>query len=278
MPEAAQLEVGNRYRKHLENLFRGFLALARETHVKQGGVGGYGGGRMEPPLCIAPNLTVEPLVSLYERRADCYRFVRSVLEESFGPSALDGLHRLIQEGPVDCPLSDELTMMETLFDGAAATARRELGMVAVAGDGAAGRFADWKSNLASDQDVRRDCRMMVPVFYDVLRKKTKVWALLGWRRESMRVSYSKRPVVLAVERERASDSRPARPSVPRTIFNPERQQEHAGPPSVEFVGESCEFAVPVMAEVYVERLLDRDEFRRHCGLYRTRSSILSNLR
>ena len=39
-PEAARLELGKRYRKHLEDLFRGALALARETHVKQLAVAG----------------------------------------------------------------------------------------------------------------------------------------------------------------------------------------------------------------------------------------------
>ena len=52
----------------------------------------------------------------------------------------------------------------------------------------------------------------------------------------------------------------------------------AGPPPVEFSGDRYEFAVPVMAEVYVSRLLDRDEFRRHCNRFGTRDAILSNLR
>jgi hypothetical protein len=34
----------------------------------------------------------------------------------------------------------------------------------------------------------------------------------------------------------------------------------------------------VTAEVYVTRLLDRGEFRRHCDTHRTRSAILAGLR
>jgi hypothetical protein len=34
----------------------------------------------------------------------------------------------------------------------------------------------------------------------------------------------------------------------------------------------------LMAEVFVTRLLGRDEFRRHCDRYRTRDAILANLR
>jgi hypothetical protein len=37
-------------------------------------------------------------------------------------------------------------------------------------------------------------------------------------------------------------------------------------------------ATPVMAEVYVSHLLDRDEFRRHCDRYQTLDRILANLR
>jgi hypothetical protein len=84
-PEAARLELGKRYRKHLEDLFRGALALTRETHAGQagGGRGGYAGPRRQP-IRIRPCLSVEPLPTLYTRRAAGYRFVRSVLEEVFG--------------------------------------------------------------------------------------------------------------------------------------------------------------------------------------------------
>jgi len=36
-------------------------------------------------------------------------------------------------------------------------------------------------------------------------------------------------------------------------------------------------AAPVVAEVYVARLVGRDEFRRHCDRFRTRDAILANL-
>jgi len=49
-------------------------------------------------------------------------------------------------------------------------------------------------------------------------------------------------------------------------------------PPVEFTADRYQFAVPVLAEVYVSRLLDRDEFRRHCDRFKTREAILANLR
>ena len=44
-----------------------------------------------------------------------------------------------------------------------------------------------------------------------------------------------------------------------------------------FCGDHYELAVPVMAEAYVPRLLDRDEFRRHCDRFKTQDRILANL-
>jgi hypothetical protein len=203
VPEAARLEFGERYRKHLEDLFRGALALARETHVKQAAVGAAGcRGPRQRPIWVRPGLTVEPLPSLFSRRAASYRFVRSVLENAFGVEALSGLHRLTQEGPCGPPLSNDSSFIEKLFDGAAAAARRELGMEAEPGDDEAARqFADWSANLAADPDVSRDCRMMVPIYFDVQRRKTKVWAFLGWRTVQVNARYATKPAVLGVERE-----------------------------------------------------------------------------
>ena len=72
-----------------------------------GGRGGYGGGG-KPPIWINPGLTVEPLPSLYSRRAAGYRFIRSVLEEAFGAEALQEMHRLTPEGASARSLADEL--------------------------------------------------------------------------------------------------------------------------------------------------------------------------
>jgi hypothetical protein len=257
-PEAARLELGKRYRQHLEDLFRGALALTRETHAKQagGGRGGYGGPQQRP-IPIKPDLTVEPLPTVYARRAAGYRCVRSVLEEAFGADALKNLQRLTPEGKSTGGLAEELAWIEELFAGAAATASAELGMGLPDGGAAATRcFAAWRANLRSDGDVSRDARMMVPVFYDVDRKRTKVWAFLGWRTTPVDVQYRVPPNVLTVE---AAKSR-------------------GEPPRVLFLGDRYELAVPITAEVYVSQLLDRNEFRRHCDRFKTQEAILANLR
>jgi hypothetical protein len=40
---------------------------------------------------------------------------------------------------------------------------------------------------------------------------------------------------------------------------------------------ACFGASPVTAEVYVERILNREEFRGHCDTYKTLSAIVENL-
>jgi hypothetical protein len=279
MPEAAHLKFGERYRRHLEDLFRGALALARETHLKGVALAAAGCLPIQQPIRVRPDLTVEPLLMLFTRRAASYRFVRGVLEEEFGGEALAGMHRLSQEGPSGPPLSDELTFIEKLFDGAAAAARRELGMESGQGDDEEARtFAFWRANLAADPDVNRDCRMMVPVFFDVQRRKVKVWAILGWRTVPVDVGYATDPVVLGVEREQSPEPGPSdRLSVLQRKFRGQPEPQPAGPPAVEFSGDRYEFAVPVLAEVYVSRVLDRDEFRGHCDRFKTRDAILANL-
>jgi hypothetical protein len=259
MPERGRLELGKRYRRHLEDLFRGSLALARETHVKQGG-GGYGGaGRLpERPIWVEPSLSVEPLPTLFERRAACYRFVRSALAEAFGADALGRLHRLRPGGQVEANLAEEMDGMEKLFAGAAATARRQIGLEKTSSSDDQGQsFTAWRARLTGDEDVSRDVRMMVPVFYDIERRKIKVWALLGWQAVPVDVSYGAPPAILAVE---------------------SRQRPAGQAPEVLFSSARYEFAGPVVAEVYVAQLLDRDEFRRHCDRHRTRAAILANLR
>jgi hypothetical protein len=107
----------------------------------------------------------------------------------------------------------------------------ELGMgLPDGGNAASGRFSEWRAKIRSDADVSRDARMMVPVFHDVQRRKTKVWVFLGWRTTAVDVTYRVPPTVTRVEALAG------------------RRQPMDEPPPVEFCGDRYEFAVPVMAE------------------------------
>src|SRR5262249_2782630 len=160
-------------------LVKGILALTRETHVKQLELPAPT-ARPRPKVVIIdvkPDLSAEPLATYYARRAASYRFVRSVLEDAFGPDALRGLHRLTADGPVTPLLGTELDRMKRICAGASASVCRELGLpetITAGAPAAPGHSADadsnafrrWARSLNSDPDLSRDARMMVPLFFD----------------------------------------------------------------------------------------------------------------
>jgi hypothetical protein len=263
MPEAKRLEFNEKYRKQLLELFKGVLALTRETHVKQleipapGAAAPFGG---KPPvrIHINPDLTAEPLVTYYRRRAESYAFLHKWLTTTFGAAGLKTCHRQTATGPVAVDLGTELESMRALFSGASAATARQLGMPSDTKPGAdEAAFHTWARDADKDADVGRDARMMVPVFYDILRKKTKVWAFLGW---------SNRPVIIGF----------AKPPT-HEVFQNGRKLDAKNSPEVVFTSSFQSLAYPVTAEVYVDKLLDRDEFRKLCDTYKTRAAILGQL-
>ena len=254
MPEGERLKLDEGYRNHLVELFKGLLTLTRETHIKQVEIpemgAALGGWNREVSIDIEPALSAEPLATFYLRRALGYRYLRSVLEEAFGSEELERLHRLSETGPVPVGLAEELVGIEGLFLGAHVSIRRELGLVpdtATLSDKsateAANRFAGWASDVKSDVDLGSDLRGMVPLFYDVERRKWKVWAFLGWAHRPITVSFARPPQATVCDLE---GHRLPRPPVIRwhTLFS--------------------KLPYPVTAEVYVDSILDRDEFRALC--------------
>jgi hypothetical protein len=259
--EAARLQLGDEYRTLLTDLFRGALALARETHAKQLEVSMVIGERPEPrrQIKVSPHLSAEPLATHYRRRAEGYRLVRTTLHRTFGAGALKKLRRQSAKGPVQADLGTELDWMIDLFDGAAFATSRQLGMPGHDADGerAARRFLHWVAELREDPELTGDSRMMVPV-WRTDDGRIKVWAFLGWVRRELSIF-------------------PLRPPS-RAIFDRSGNPvASAYAPGIEWVDQREATHYPVTAEFYVRRLLDRDEFRRHCDRYRTRSAILQNL-
>ena len=267
-PEGSRLQPNDEYKKHLEELFKGTFALTRETHVKQlefpppASEAGDRPVKEREKVYIAPNPSVEILPAMYLRRAQSYAFVRQVLAETFGAENLAAMRRLTAAGPVATNLADELASMERLFLGAHVVACRQLGLPedAAAGnaDAAGVHFLRWVASLASDADLARDSRMMVPVFYDQQRKKTKVWVMLGWTGTGASYGYHQAPTVTVTDEE-------GKPAVGEDA------------PEIIYTGTWRELATPVFAEVYVTKLLNRDEFRRHCDTFQTQAAILNNL-
>jgi hypothetical protein len=269
-PEAPRLKFNEEYRKLLRELFKGTLALTRETHIKQVETPWSAEcppmEEREPPIFIYPGLTTEPLPTHYLRRSQAYAFVRGVLQQTFGPKALSTMHRLTADGPVATNLDEELLQMQALCFGAYVSSAREVGLLpdapaaTVSGNGAdadVAQFSKWRQDLSRDPDLGTDCRTMVPVFYDQIRQKTKVWLLLGWDMRTAEVFYSKHPNF------RVLDAKSGR-----------EVKKH---PEVQFLSESHSIVYPVVAEIYVDRILDRTEFRKLCDQYKTREAILQHL-
>lgn len=269
MPEAGKLQLGPEYRKLLLELAKGIWALTRETHLKQMEAQRIGSSAIprqrEKIIHIDPELSAEPLPIFYLRRARSYHFVRTALCEIFGVDALRGAARLTPDGPVGLDLHAELVAMEALFYGAHAAVSQELGLYPEkspplgGGEGPeadARGFRAFVGTMNRDADLARDLRMMVPVFYDVERRRTKVWVFLGWAGKPADLRFATPPAATVVD----SKGQDAQHQV-RVQFHSTTRWLH----------------YPVTAEVYVDRLLDRDEFRRHCDKYKTRSAVLANL-
>ncbi len=261
MPEAAHLSYSEGYKEYLVSLFKGVLALTRETHVKQLEMG-YPGAMAPPPAFhVRPKLRVEPLPTHYRRRAAAYRFVRDVLRKSFGPDALRTLRRGAKGRVIALDLETELKLMIRLFEGAADEALMQisapLDVPEAISEPRRFLFRVWAAQVARDPDVGVDARMMVPVFWDEPRQKTKVWVFLGWQERPLTISYAKKPDVVSV-------------------IGPEGAYKEK--PEIKYRAQSVKLLCPVMAEVYVSKLLDRDEFRAHCDKHETRAAILANLR
>ncbi|MGO8790608.1 MAG: hypothetical protein ACLQVL_24935 [Terriglobia bacterium] len=269
MPEAQRLQFDESYRRELVGLFKALLALTRETHVKQLEMPTLGSAAPSRivRLQITPDLTVEPLATYYLRRARSYRFVRGVLQQAFGPEALPKLRRLTAAGPVNLSLAEELTLMEALFHGAYLRSCEEIGMRPEPdSEFGSGRDATihravmgaWLESLPKDPDLGKDIRMMVPLFYDVQRQQTKVWAVLGVATKPLTVSYAHPPTVKEFKGPAGASVKP-------------------GEVEVDFEPQYTKLAYIVSAEVYIGRLLNRTEFRQLCDQKKTFAAIVAGL-
>jgi hypothetical protein len=276
--ERTRMRLSSGYRRYLRGLFKGLYAQMKETHLMLIG----------PPLCgtttrrsplripVRPDLTAEPLATYYARRARSYSFVRGVLQDAFGSRWRDLVFTdvLTAWNRVD----EGLDGMEAIFHGAHVRVCRELGFqneVTVMPhrnpDSDDASFRTWVGGIERDPDLSRDTRMMVPVFYDPQRQQTKVWVLLGWSSRPLTVQFHRPPRVL----EMRSMQRQERPEEPRRRSKKTLDDDAA--PEIDFVAANHDVAVPVTAEIYVSRLLDREAFRRLCDERKTRSAILNAL-
>jgi hypothetical protein len=106
----------------------------------------------------------------------------------------------------------------------------------------------------SDPDVGHDSRMMVPVFCDLGRKKTKVWAFLGWDFTRLAASFAREPKIELRDKSGKECTRPIR-----------------------FTRDFHAAAKPVIHEILCQRDHGSHAVQAHCDKYRTAAGLLENL-
>jgi hypothetical protein len=136
--------------------------------------------------------------------------------------------------------------MEALFQGAYLRSCDEIGLKPEPGavspnnaDLDRALLAAWLESIPKDPDLGKDIRMMVPVFYDINRGKTKVWAVLGVGSKPLNVSYVHPPTV-------------------KEIRGPHGARVNPRDAYLEFVNQSTHLTYIVSAEVYVHPSAEPD--------------------
>jgi len=266
MIEAQKLRYGSEYKNELIRLFKGILALTRETHIKNLEVALAGAAAPEPVIDIYPGLSVEPAASYYLRLGAAYSFIRDVLSTYFSDTALSHTSRLLPGGKSvsGSNLLAELNAMESLAYGMFLISAAEIGLQ-VQPD-VLNRSADqmkkdketagkWIKSIKEDADLNADIRMMVPVFYDVQRRLTKVWAVLGYTVKPLNINFESNPSY--------------------KVFGAKGKEVKKG---VEFKNETKHIIYPVTAEVYTRKIYNREEFRALCDSLKSNSEILRALK
>ena len=218
---------------------------------------GYGGLEFTDP-----ELTVEPIATYYLRLGKSYSFIRNVLQQYFSDSTLAQSYRLLPDGKSKSPenLLDELKSVESLMYGLFLLSAEEIGL-RVQGNllnrnqeqmkSDSEKAQEWMKSFKEDKDLFVDNRMMVPVFYDIQRRKTKVWVVLGYSVKPLVINFDKQPTF--------------------TVTDPKGKKIEK---KVEFHKEKKKLIYPVSAEVYTDKILNREEFRSLCDSLKTQGAIL----
>lgn len=188
--ESQNLLLTAAYKKKLMDTFRSILTQNRETHVKQLEMGAAGkSAAPEEPVDIYPNFPVEPFPTFYLRSARAYRFLGTYLEAVLGTPFLEMTHRLVEDGThAEITLREELRAKAELLYGLHLGAAGSVGSPAeileeelaeFPAEDCRARADEWLASWLTDEDVRRDPRVIVPVQRDFDLGLTYYWAVVG---------------------------------------------------------------------------------------------------
>jgi hypothetical protein len=117
--------------------------------------------------------------------------------------------------------------------------------------------ADWLPKIFGDPDLAVDTRVSIPIYVDLNRNVTRLWATLGVRLAKLDVTYARPPHLKPAKG--SDDWKPAQP----------------------YQLEAAEYIIPVdeFAEIELQglRTLTRDELRAVCDRERTKEKIVEAL-
>jgi hypothetical protein len=199
--EEPKLLLTSSYKKRLVEAFQALITKRRETHARQldaakAAMAPLGRGE------VRPRLWVEPCATFYLRTARAYAFLENFLLATVGKESLAKLHGLRENGQREPNLAVELVAMRDRFYGFYLVACEDIGLkpqflAEEPVDEAAAKQAalDWLAKLETDPDLACDTRVSVPIFQDLQRGKTRLWATLGVRLSRLDVSYARPPKV-----------------------------------------------------------------------------------
>ncbi len=262
--ENTKLLLTKSYKKRMLEAFQALMTKRRETHARSLDVKSAEAIELSPPLQIKPRLRVEPCPTYFLRMARSYDFLLNFLAATVGEDGLAALHGLKEGGERNKTLLDELRFIRGFFYGLHLLSAEDIGMAPDLNPGepvdrpACEAIATaWLASYVEDSDMKVDTRVSVPIYFDLDRRRTRLWATIGVRLAKLSVSYARPPRIKPVEG--SSEWQEVDPFI--------------------LHGEEYLIAVDDFAEIEIAGLqpLTRQELREVCHRYKTRPEILEAL-
>lgn len=202
--EDERIQIGEYYQDSLEQLFKGSMSLSRETHIKQLEVPRLSGSGQftVPEIAVAPRLRLEPFPEYYQRMASNYAWLSKMLCKLWGEPFLP--EKVAKRDGQHTSILDALDEMRSLFLGAYYLCLEDLGhSLPEQCDGEmklsmiyARQFL---KNWTKDPEILTDSRMMVPLYYDLTRQRTRVSVVCGYVNRDVTVNFARTPEVRVMD-------------------------------------------------------------------------------
>ena len=206
LPEGSKVSFDSTHASEMLTLFRASYAMLQAGRYSARAERSFM-VLQKKTIYLRPRLTIEPLTSYYLRRSKGYAYLRQVLVRLVGAAALAGVRRLTPQGFSKLGLLAEIRWMEAMFHGAYLESCREIGLSCPAvGSWAKSRnrradrmlFRKWARRLATDPDLQRDVRIMVPMSYDARSKRVVSSLIWGYRTKSVTLKWMRAPRILSI--------------------------------------------------------------------------------